>query len=105
MPEKNTIDIKSLSKELESLIDIVGDSCGPLLIKELQGRMDRTIDVFNKDVKKMLEFSFKSHNNKLNKCKEILNSKEMVDDNKTEKKEIISPQFIQSYKKKKRNKL
>ena len=35
MSKQKTIDIKSLSQQLEKLIDITGDCCGPLLIKEL----------------------------------------------------------------------
>ena len=103
MSDKKVIDIKSFSKELESLIDIAGDSCGPLLIKKLQERMDKTIDTFNKDVKKMLESSFEMHQDKINSCKEILNSRKTINHDKDfEKDEINSPKFIQSYEKNKK---
>ena len=65
MSEKKTIDIKSLSQQLEQLIDIAGDSCGPLLIKELQARMDKTIDTFNKDVEELIQNSFEDYSNKM----------------------------------------
>jgi len=105
MPNKKTIDIKSLSKDLESLIDITGDSCGPLLIQELQKRMDKTIDTFNKDVSKMLKTSFEIYKNKINHCKDILNSKKIVDDYSDEIPEENSPKFIQLYEKKNKKKL
>ena len=49
MPNQE-IDIKLLSNQLEDLIDVTGDSCGPLLIKELQHRIDKTVDRFNRDL-------------------------------------------------------
>ena len=106
MSDKKTIDVKSLSKELESLIDIAGDSCGPLLIKELQHRLDKTIDIFNKDVSRALETSFELYQNKVIRCKDILNSKKIID-NDSEDKEVkkTSPKFIQSYEKKNKKKL
>ena len=58
MSNKKTIDTYSISEQLEKLIEITGNSCGPLLIKELQERMDKTIDTFNKDVKELLKNSF-----------------------------------------------
>ena len=73
MPITEKIDIKSLSDELNKLIDTVGSNYGPLLIKELQGRMDKTIDMFNKEVLELFEVSFKNHKDKMDACKEILN--------------------------------
>ena len=106
MPNKKTIDIKSLSKELESLIDITGDSCGPILIKELQRRMDKTIDTFNRDVVKILKASFELYQAKIDNCKEILNGKKIIDNyGDVEESESSSPKFIQLYEKKTKKKL
>ena len=104
MSNKKTIDIKSLSKELEKLIDATGDSCGPVLIKELQERIDKTIDTFNKDVKKLMKTSFDDYNNQVSICKEILNNQKSInedsDDNNSDRKKINSPEFIKLYEKK-----
>ena len=107
MADKKTIDIKSLSKDLESLIDITGDSCGPVLIKELQKRIDKTIETFNKDIDKMFKASFKLYQDKINRCKDILNSKEVIDEDygDSEEPKSTSPKFIQSYEKKNKKKL
>ena len=61
MSNQKTIDTKSLSQQLEKLIDITGDSCGPLLIKELQTRIDQTVDRFNKDLHKFIESYIETH--------------------------------------------
>ena len=105
MSNKKIIDIKSLSKDLEFLIDIAGDSCGPLLIQELQKRIDKTIDSFNKDVSKMLEASFKTYKNKIDRCKDVLNSKKIIDDYSEQAVEGNSPKFIQLYEEKNKKKL
>tara|TARA_B000000475_G_C15624114_1_gene294491 strand:- start:145 stop:459 length:315 start_codon:yes stop_codon:yes gene_type:complete len=98
MPNKKQIDIKSLSKELESLIDVTGDSCGPLLINELQARIDKTVEIFNKDVDKILSILFNVYHDRRENCKKILdnNSSNNFEDD-IEEKEVVSPQFIKSY--------
>ena len=108
MPTEKSIDIKTLSKELEALIDITGDSCGPILIKALQERIDKTIETFNKDVEKGLKLSFEMYQSKYDRCKTILTNKSVIDN--IENKDITNddgsaPQFIQSYEKKNKKKL
>ena len=104
MPNQKTIDIKSLSKELEKLIDATGDSCGPILIKELQERIDRSVDTFDKDVKTLMKNSFDDYGDKISFCKEILNNQQSVnkdsDSDSFDKKEINTPHFIKLYEKK-----
>ena len=66
----------------------------------------KTIDVFNKDEKKILKISFKTHHDKINLYKIFLNSLKITDDNDDfDVKKNISPKFIQSYEKKNRKKL
>ena len=109
MSTKKSIDIKTLSKELEKLIDITGDSCGPILIKELQERIDKTIVMFNKDVEKGLKLSFETYQDKINRCKSFLKSQNIInnieDDDDIKNSDDSTPQFIQSYEKKSKKKL
>ena len=102
MSSKKEIDIKSLSKQLESLIDITGESCGPILINELKARIDKTVELFNKDVDEILTSLFNIYHSRRNRCKKKISSKETDD---FEVKEIVSPEFIKSYEKKSKNKL
>ena len=102
MSSKKEIDIKSLSKQLESLIDIAGESCGPILINELKARIDKTVELFNKDVDEMLTSLFNLYHSRRNRCKKKISSKETDD---FEVKETVSPEFIKSYEKKSKNKL
>ena len=101
MSDKKRIDVQSLFQQLEKLMEITGDNCGPLLIKELQLRMDKTIDTFNKDVEKLLHNSFDNHHNTIAGCKEIINNKKNIDKNiSIEDKQLIPPRFIELYEKK-----
>ena len=102
---KKIENINRLSNELESLIAISSDNCSPLLIQELQCRIDKVIDTFNKDVKEMLKTSFQKYGKKMDRCNEILNNKQMVDENadEFEEKDIIPPRFIEKHEKKVRN--
>ena len=102
MSSKKEIDIKSLSKQLESLIDIAGESCGPILINELKARIDKTVELFNKDVDEILTSLFNLYHSRRNRCKKKISSKETDD---FEVKEVVSPEFIKSYEKKSKNKL
>ena len=102
MSSKKEIDIKSLSKQLESLIDIAGESCGPILINELKARIDKTVELFNKDVDEILTSLFNLYHSRRNRCKKKISSKETDD---FEIKEVVSPEFIKSYEKKSKNKL
>ena len=102
MSNKDIVDIQSLSKELESLIDIAGESCGPILINELQSRIDKTVELFNKDVDEILTSLFNLYHSRRDRYKKKISSKETDD---FEVKEIVSPEFIKSYEKKSKNKL
>ena len=99
MSNKKIIDIKSLSKELESLIDISADSCGPVLIKELQKRIDKTVDAFNKEVEQILLFLFDRYHDREARCKKKLSNNRLGNDD-LEEKEITPPKFIESSDKK-----
>ena len=50
MENNKNLDTQLLLKELNKLINIVGDNCGPSLVKELEQRLDKVIDVFNRDL-------------------------------------------------------
>ncbi len=102
MSSKKEVDIKSLSKQLESLIDIAGESCGPILINELKARIDKTVELFNKDADEILTSLFNLYHSRRDRCKKKISSKETDD---FEVKEIVSPEFIKSYEKKSKNKL
>ena len=49
MANKKAIDIKLLSKEIESLIEIKGNSRGQKIIIELIRRMEKTKETIKKD--------------------------------------------------------
>ena len=102
MSNQKKIDTKSLSQQLEKLIDITGDSCGPLLIKELEARMDKTIDTFNKDINKLIQNSFNNHNSRMNFYKKIINDKELIKENEItdDGGKTVPPHFIQLYEEK-----
>ena len=100
------IDIKSLAKQLETLIDTAGDSCGPVLIKELQRRIDKTVEIFNKDVDISSQNSFKVYNDRISFCKKIINEKKIIDDSQinTDEKENNPPDFIKVHEDRRKNK-
>jgi len=103
MTDKKLNDAKSLLEELEKLIEVTGDNCGPVLIKELQRRLDKTINTFNKDLKRLLSNSFKNHDNKIQFCKDIIKDRKIMGDNKelkNEEEKFNAPHFIQLYEKK-----
>ena len=102
MADQKKIDTKLLSQQLEKLIDITGDSCGPLLIKELQTRIDKTVDRFNKDLYKLIENSFKNHHDRIDFCKKIIADKKIIEKNKIsiDREEVTSPEFIQLHEEK-----
>ena len=102
MSSKKEVDIKSLSKQLESLIDIAGESCGPILINELKARIDKTVELFNKDADEILTALFNLYHSRRERCKKKISSKKTDD---FEVKDIVYPEFIKSYEKKSKNKL
>ena len=101
MSDKKTIDVQSLLQQLEKLMEITGNNCGPLLIKELQKRMDKTIHTFNKDLEKLFQNSFNNYHNTINLCKEIISNKKDINKNiNIEGEKTSSPRFIELYEKK-----
>ena len=100
-------DIKSLAKQLEKLIDTAGDSCGPVLIKELQKRIDQTVVRFNRDLDILSQDSFRGYNDRTNFCKKIINEKKIIDDNQinADEKEINPPEFIKVHEGRRKNKI
>ena len=103
MSNKKTIDAKILLENLEKLIGSTGDSYGPVLMNRLEDRIDRAINIFNNDLEKLLNNSFKKHSDKMNRCNKIINSKkEVFDEDKNDKptKKTGTPQFIKTYEKK-----
>ena len=101
MENNKNLDTQPLLKELDKLIDIVGNNCGPLLIKELEDRLDKVINTFNRDLKGLLKDSFSAYQNKVDRCKKvIIDKKNTNDDIDNYEKEDSSPLFIQTYEEK-----
>tara|TARA_B100001250_G_C19774844_1_gene779042 strand:+ start:743 stop:1066 length:324 start_codon:yes stop_codon:yes gene_type:complete len=105
---KKKIDTKTLLQDLEKLIETTGENCGPILIKELETRMDKAINTFNNDMDDLLKESFDKYALKISKSKQILDSKHEISDvaefeYKSDKSS--APQFIEEYEKKTGKKL
>ena len=101
MENNKNLDTQLLLKELNKLINIVGDNCGPSLVKELEQRLDKVIDVFNRDLENLLKDSFNAHKNRLNLCKEMIVDNKSDDTNTNNSdKDSKSPLFIQKYEEK-----
>ena len=107
MSDKKISDYDFLPEELKILINVVGDKCGPLLVEELVGRIDKTIDVFNMDVDKLFKYSFSVYAEKRKRCKEIIKLEKLIDESGggDNNETIVSPQFIQNYEQKNKKKL
>ena len=73
-----------LSKIDEKLSDM-GEKYGPIVYQELQSRLEKTIDIFHKDVDNLFN-SFSTYNSTKKTNKEDDN----VDDNETSKPKYIS---------------
>ena len=70
-----TLNKRSRNNQIDHILDIeqkltsIDDKYGPIVYKELQSRLEKTIDTFNKDVEKMFS-NFKTFNKKdFNKIK------------------------------------
>tara|TARA_Y100001970_G_C14026502_1_gene746332 strand:- start:182 stop:505 length:324 start_codon:yes stop_codon:yes gene_type:complete len=105
---KKKIDTNVLLQELEKLIDTTGENCGPILIKELEARIDKTINTFNNDLSELLKESFDEYALKISRSKQILDSRNEISDIEEfeyKSNKSSSPQFIEEYEKKTGKKL
>ena len=99
---KNSMVSKSSEKKSDVLIQIdelmaeLDNEYGPLMIKELQNRIIKTISDFKYDLETVLVDVFEQHKDRYKK----INSSNEVDD--TEESDI--PSFIAEYENKKSNK-
>ena len=98
---------KFIEESMSDLLKGINDSYGPLLVEELVGRIDKTIDVFNMDVDKLFKYSFLVYAEKRKRCKEIIKLEKLIDesDGGDNNESIVSPQFIQNYEQKNKKKL
>ena len=91
---------KSLSIQLEELINSVSDNCGPLLIKELQIRINQTVERFNADMNGLLIDSFKAYKDRIKFCKKIISDKQLIENSQPSimnESKSITPEFIKKH--------
>ena len=100
MNDKN----KLMSNQLNDLLDVACNSCGPLLIKELKERIDQTVGRFNSDINNLLTDSFEKYKDRVKFCKKIINDKALIEDAQSDiivDSESIAPTFIKDHQEKK----
>ena len=100
--EKNSKISKSSEKkgnlliQIDEIMQTFDNEYGPLMLKELEDRLIKTINDFQNDVKSVLENSFKEHQMKYD------NLDEMSLNNPNNKDEV--PSYISDYQDKKKDK-
>ncbi len=100
--EKNSKISKSSEKkgnlliQIDEIMQTFDNEYGPLMLKELEDRLIKTINDFQNDVKSVLENSFKEHRMKYD------NLDEMSLNNPNKKDEV--PSYISDYQDKKKDK-
>ena len=55
------IENSEIFSDLDELLEKAGEKFGPLLLDELQSRLNKTIESFDSEVKKMLDSSFDTY--------------------------------------------
>lgn len=95
-----------LLARLDEILEDVGKTYGPVILEELKGRLQQTVEHFNEEVLAVLKDSFKKHwdeKRELNSAiSSELQSETLVKDEKIlqDKDEEVIPKFIQEHEKK-----
>ena len=79
-----------LLSKIDQKLNDMGDKYGPIVYEELQSRLEKTIDIFHKDVDSLFS-SFSTHKSNTN-----------IDDNSKEKSSK-KPKYITDYEKSKKD--
>ena len=102
--------------QIDEMMETIGSTYGPIVLEELQRRIEKTISDFNEDVTETMKTIFSKHHSAMNQMKECIDKgliankpqeelkdpKEDNDDN-----EEVVPRYISEYEenqKKKKNK-
>ena len=83
------INESNLVSDIENKLISINEKYGPVVYNELQSRLDKTIETFNKDVEAMFS-SFKTFSNNDSNLSE------------TKKSKTIKPKYISDYEKSKK---
>ena len=98
---------REILKGLDELLDGAGNKFGPMLLDELQERLSKTVKMFDLELKKMLESSFKNYHIQINQLKMLLdqNYKPVKKVEKKDRSSVESdiPEFIKKFDEKQSN--
>ena len=101
--EKNTLTLfqkrmKDLLDELDEHMENVGSDYGPILMNELQNRLEQVVKNFNNEVHNLVAKSFNEWKVIDSQLREFVKNSITIPDNKTvkDKKKVSTPQFIKN---------
>lgn len=89
--------MKDLLDELDERLEQIGGDYGPILMEDLQSRLEHVVNNFNDEVRTMFTESFKRWEIKDSQLREFVKSNIKVSDNnsiKEKKKNSPTPKFI-----------
>ena len=89
--------MKDLLDELDEHLEQIGGDYGPILMEELQNRLEQVVNNFNNEVHDMVTASFNKWKVTDTQLREIIKSDIKVPDKKPAKgkpKDLSTPQFI-----------
>ena len=87
--------MKDLLDELDERLELIGGDYGPILMEELQNRLEQVVNNFNNEVHDMVTESFNKWKVTDTQLREFLKSDIKVPDKKfTKAKDLSTPQFI-----------
>ena len=89
--------MKDLLDELDERLEQIGGDYGPILMEDLQSRLEHVVNNFNDEVRTMFTESFKRWEIKDSQLREFVQSNIKVSDNKPvkeKKKNSSTPKFI-----------
>ena len=93
--------MKILLGELDEHLEKIGGDYGPILMEDLQSRMEHVVNKFNDEVQNMFTKSFKKWNIIDSQVREFVNSSIKIPDNKADKEKngnSLTPKFIKDVK-------
>ena len=89
--------MKDLLDELDERLELIGGDYGPILMEELQNRLEQVVNNFNNEVHEMVTESFNKWKVTDTQLREFIKSDIKVPDKKPTKakpKDLSTPQFI-----------
>jgi hypothetical protein len=100
------IENSEIFSELDELLEKAGGKFGPLLLDELQSRLNKTIESFDSEVKKMLDASFGAYHLRMKQFQLVKQTGFTIEANKEVKEstdENDIPRFIKKIEEKQSN--